>query len=264
LAIAADPVTLPAMRTRHETTSPDPIAARIRSRRLERGLSVRELASRAGLKAGSFVLHIENSERLPSPDVAGRLAEALGDDPSLYRAWATARRRGDVTTTLAAAMELAGRLAALGSAAGPGPGPAARTPVPLIAEGADPGDGAGPACAVLDRVEVDVRFLPATTATAGPFAVRASAASSARCRGTLRPGEVAVVARGGVDELFPHRVYAVRHAGGVALGHAATVADTVLVAGRDPDVPELRVSFDPRRRERVLLGRVVLTLRPWL
>ena len=236
--------------------SADPVARRIRARRVELGLSLRGLARAARLQAGSHVLHIENGEKVPSPEVAARLAEALGDDVALYRAWATTRHRGDLASTLAAAAEVERRLE-------PGPGGAPPMGVPVIAADHDPGDGREPACAVLDRVVVDPRVLGATEGGA-PFAVRVTAAIAARCRGALRPGEVAVVARGQVDTLFPHRVYAVRHAGGVALGHAVTVADTVLVAGREPDVPELHVAFDPRRRARVLLGRVVLTLRPWL
>ena len=222
------------------------------------GLSLRGLARAARLQAGSHVLHIENGDKVPSPDVAARLAEALGDDVALYRAWATTRHRGDLATTLAAAAEVERRLdSARGRAGSAG--------VPLIAADHDPGAEPEPACAVLDRVVVDPRVLGAAEANLGsPFAVRVTAAMAARCRGALRSGEVAVVARGQVDTLFPHRVYAVRHAGGVALGHAVTVADTVVVAGREPDVAELHVAFDPRRRARVLLGRVVLTLRPWL
>jgi transcriptional regulator with XRE-family HTH domain len=236
----------------------DPVARRIRARRVERGFSLRGLARAAHLQAGSHVLHIENGEKVPSPAVAVRLAEALGDDVALYRAWATARHRGDLATTLAAAAEVERRLE-------PARGGAAPAGVALIAADHDPGDAAEPACAVLDRVVVDPRVLGAADAAVGaPFAVRVTAAMAARCRGALRAGEVAVVARGQVDPLFPHRVYAVRHAGGVVLGHAVTVADTVVVAGREPDVPEIHVAFDPRRRVRVLLGRVVLTLRPWL
>ena len=63
---------------------------RIRIRREKLGLSATELAERAGITP-SYVSVIESGGRVPSEEVAHRLAQALDDDPDLYLAWAHAR-----------------------------------------------------------------------------------------------------------------------------------------------------------------------------
>ncbi len=97
----------------------DPIALRIRARRKAAGLSLAQLAARAGLSAPSHILHIENGSKCPSEDVAMRLARALGEDPDLYRDWARARNRSGLVAALAAARRLEARLAQMGLAAAP-------------------------------------------------------------------------------------------------------------------------------------------------
>jgi len=66
---------------------------RIRRRRLEKRLTGTELAQRAGIST-SYVSLIENAAKVPDEEVAARLAQALDDDPALYRAWARAARLG--------------------------------------------------------------------------------------------------------------------------------------------------------------------------
>lgn len=73
------------------TQSPDPIAARIASARHARRWSLADLAREAGLKAPSYVRHIERGEKIPSEDVAARLAIALGEDVESFVAWARLR-----------------------------------------------------------------------------------------------------------------------------------------------------------------------------
>jgi transcriptional regulator with XRE-family HTH domain len=67
--------------------------ARIRTRRLQLGLTGAELAERTDISA-SYVSLIEGGAKVPDEDVAARLARALGDDPDLYRGWARAARLG--------------------------------------------------------------------------------------------------------------------------------------------------------------------------
>ncbi len=53
---------------------------RLQALREDRCLSPRELAKRAGL-ISSHVRYLENSERVPGPEILQRLAKALGIDP---------------------------------------------------------------------------------------------------------------------------------------------------------------------------------------
>ena len=62
------------------------IPHRIRTRREAAGLASYQLASMVRISP-SYMSLIENGQKLPSVDVAVRLAKALGDDPELYRAW---------------------------------------------------------------------------------------------------------------------------------------------------------------------------------
>ena len=75
-----------------------PIHTRIRNRRQERGLAAYELAKRVGVSP-SYVSLIEKGVKVPSEEVAGKLAVALDDDPELYRAWAHTSRYGDLEDT---------------------------------------------------------------------------------------------------------------------------------------------------------------------
>ena len=140
--------------------SDDPVARRIRERRQALGLSLVQLARHAEIKAPSYIFHIENSQKVPSEEVAARLARALQDDEELYRAWARAHHRTDLRTTLSAARVLERLLADpsvdkeyaaaedvlafslhqrkmdVGATAKPAP----RVAIPVLEEGEDPGD----------------------------------------------------------------------------------------------------------------------------
>lgn len=84
----------------------DPVARRIQERRTEFGWSLAELAERAGLRAPSHIFHIEAGEKIPSEEVAVRLADALGEDREVFRAWARLRGRSDLRSALSAARTL--------------------------------------------------------------------------------------------------------------------------------------------------------------
>src|SRR5437870_2577507 len=94
---------MPARRKRPLPQDSDPILARIRFQRRRMGLSFHRVAIRAGIKSPAYVFHIENGDRVPSGDVAARLAGALGLDERLLTAWARALQRGDLMSVLGAA-----------------------------------------------------------------------------------------------------------------------------------------------------------------
>lgn len=64
---------------------------RIRTLRLRRGLTGMELAKRAGVSP-SYVSLIEHGEKVPSEQVAVRLAGVLGEPEDRYRIWAATAR----------------------------------------------------------------------------------------------------------------------------------------------------------------------------
>lgn len=74
-------------------------AYRLKKLRLAKGLTLRKLAQMAGISSPSYLLHIENGQKVPNEDFAARLAQALGEDAELYRAWARLQSRGSVTRT---------------------------------------------------------------------------------------------------------------------------------------------------------------------
>jgi transcriptional regulator with XRE-family HTH domain len=196
---------------------PDSIARRIRERRLARGFSLLQLAKLSALKSPSYIFHIENGHKVPSEEVAARLARALEDDESLYRAWSQALSRTDLTTTMSAAIllhRLLGEpLPAVDTPADPGPGwGAARLVVPVIPEGDDPGDGLRPSCAVLDRIRLDPATLRAAPPLVRPFAWLAGASDAAHSGGAVTAGAFAVFTRRAPDR-FVERPCAVRREG---------------------------------------------------
>lgn len=69
---------------------------RIRTLRLRRGMTGMELARRAGVSP-SYVSLIEHGEKIPSEDVAVRIAQSLGEREDLYRVWAATSRMDEKT-----------------------------------------------------------------------------------------------------------------------------------------------------------------------
>lgn len=86
-----------------------PVGARLRRRREELGLTVRETALRAGLRASSasYLSQLESGAKAPHAALARRLAEVLADDPRIYLAWAAMGRRSDPLETARAVRTLA-------------------------------------------------------------------------------------------------------------------------------------------------------------
>lgn len=74
----------------------DPVAQRIRALRLALGWSLKKLSGETEGLAPSFLFNIENGRKVPSEEVAARIAHALGDSRHevVYRAWARVKSRG--------------------------------------------------------------------------------------------------------------------------------------------------------------------------
>lgn len=96
----------PAKPTQH------PLGARLRARRERLGLTVREVAVRAGLRASSasYLSQLESGAKTPHRELAGRLAAVLEDDPRIYLAWSALGRRAGAIETARAVQELAALL----------------------------------------------------------------------------------------------------------------------------------------------------------
>jgi transcriptional regulator with XRE-family HTH domain len=212
----------------------DPVAERIRRKRIGKGLSLRGLADRASERiraARSRGLHtrsatvstgylslIENGRKVPDPPVALAIAEALDDDPSIYSAWIAVRKRSDVPTALAAA-RLLGTLADRPSAPDTRArhAVAARLRIPVIAEGDDPGEGLRPACAVIGWLRIDLERLSETDRARLTHPVAWPVhADALHVADTFWEGAVALLIR----DFLPLRTdeaYAVRHRGRVVI-----------------------------------------------
>lgn len=132
----------------------DPVANRVRERRLAMGWSLKRLSEATGGLAPSFLFNIENGRKVPSEDVAVRIARALEDSTheATYRAWARAKSRGrtgriDHEAMLRAWEQLRNPFGTTAAATSPIPNPArdvSRLRVPVLATPSDPGDGVRP------------------------------------------------------------------------------------------------------------------------
>jgi transcriptional regulator with XRE-family HTH domain len=149
----------------------DPIGALISRKRRTLGLTLRDLAARAGIASPSFVLYIENGRRVPSPDVARRLAEALEDDPDLYEAWAHLLGRTSPAAALGAA-----RLILSDTGDRPirvitlEPTGEATLRVSAIPAGSDPGPSLHPEGTVIETLRVPWSGLPPPEHVVRPYA----------------------------------------------------------------------------------------------
>jgi transcriptional regulator with XRE-family HTH domain len=280
------------------------VGARLRLRREQLGLTVRETALRVGLRpsSASYLSQLESGAKTPHPDLARRLAEALGDDPRIYLAWSATGRRSDPLATARAVRTLAELLRHPGydlSPAGPaGVGdevrevPAAVAPlrdppggrdapgVPAL--GPAPSGGAVPGAKLLvpeleegadpgepgrePRPAAMHRIAPETLGAVEPlqrpFAYRLSEPGTRRVPDLLAPGDVALLTR----RVWPPEAsaaHAVRLSGHVVLARVLwNERQLLLLPG--PGGRDFLVLDAPDRTtvERLLAGRVVATLRP--
>ena len=262
----------------------DPIARRIRTARRDRGLTLEELARRAAAGLGAsggtdarsrdtvsacYLSLIENGRKVPNEAIAVALAEALDDDPRLYRAWVRARKHTELDAALEAA-EILRRLltdpppsialARAGADPAPPGASTARLRVPVIAAGADPGEGLRPECAILAWRRLDLATLPAAdrARVSRPFAYPLGDAATRRVRDRLEPRGLALVLRE-FPPLEPERVYAVRSGWGVVLSRVLWNGRQLLLVpapgASDFEVLEAR---DEARLRKLVLGLAVM------
>ena len=221
------------------------------------GLSLSEAAARAGILAPSFLHHIEHGERIPSEEVAARLALALGDDEELYRAWSRLRGGAGLSAALAAAHTIERHL---GAAPGPSregsvavePTPAALLRVPRLPWGADPGTLAEPSRDAAEILRFDPAALP-REAWLRPFAYRLEGDSI----GLFVTGDLVLVTRNAWP-IQSTAIYVVRSPRGIELSRVAWRDGTLWMGGPpDPGQPLAPSGTPPR----ALLGRVAAVIR---
>ena len=254
----------------------DPVAARVRDRRLALGWSLKRLSAETGGLAPSFLFNIEGGRKVPSEEVAARIARALGDleHEAVYRAWARVKSRGRTGRMDHDALLVAWDRLRRGFAAAPEPAreaaareggarEAGRLRVPVLADAVDPGDGVRPSAErVVNTLSLDPQLYGHDAPRARewfarlrrPFAFPLAASQAARVPG-LPAGYLAVVTRELAGEPDPDAVYVLRRdgrlevAGGAALAGGAIPAD--LRAAGFGSAAELRAAA---------LGRIELLL----
>ena len=230
---------------------PDPIGKRIKDLRVGLGLTLQDLADRVGI-APSHVFHIENGDKVPSEDLAVKIARALREDEDLYRAWARARSRSDFYTAVESAGVLAQYLRSteeapehklIGRAAPPqrwerpeiasaqdeaqltasyrqlaqeqAAARPARLLIPLIAAGEDPRRESAPHH-VVEMLRLDPRVLDPAEPLERPFAYALTRRITDRVEGLLPDQGVAIFTTR-AQPVVPHEIYAVRHSGRVVV-----------------------------------------------
>ena len=208
----------------------DPIAHRIRTRRLALGWSLKRLSEATGGLAPSFLFNIENSRKVPSEEVAARIAHAIDDlaFESTYRAWARAKSRGRTGRIDHEAMLSAWEL--LRNPFGENAPPdiatappvneereASRLRVPVLATASDPGDGVRPIPEqVINTLSLDPQSYGHDSELARdrfsrlrrPFAFPLGAEAAQRAG--LVGGTLAVVTRDEAASPNPNSAYVVR------------------------------------------------------
>ena len=257
----------------------------LRRSRRESGMTVRELAQKAGVSP-SYISLIENGRKVPDAGTIERIGQALELDPALLKAWVTVRGRSDDTEkSVQAAYELMDRLKMVSNVRNRRPGVRAmralepddlylREPVaefgvayelpiseprtvsvPVLQEGTEPGGGGRESRPLLLDERVAER-LPLT----GAWAWRMSKVGVERIPGVYRPGDFVVISPSAWSpdpRRFKSRmVFAVRHDGQVILSHVDWTGDHLILVpgGRQPAVV-LSAGADTLRK--VIAGRVV-------
>lgn len=225
----------------------DPVASRIRQRRTELGWSLKKLSEATGGLAPSFLFNIESGRKVPSEDVAARIAQALEDGAyeATYRAWARAKSRGRTGRIDHEAMlraweqlrnpfgdppatpELTAPPATNGAVAREG----TRLRIPVLASPRDPGDGIRPVPEmIINTLSLDPGIWGHDSAMARerleklrrPFAFPLEETQAARA--SLPGGYLAIVTREAVGEPDVHAAYVLHYDDRLEVVSGTTVA----------------------------------------
>jgi hypothetical protein len=256
----------------------DPVAGRIRLRRLELGWSLKRLSEATGGLAPSFLFNIESGRKVPSEDVAARIAHALEDGAfeATYRAWARAKSRGRTGRIDHDAMlkaweqlrnpfgdppsgpELTAPPATNGVAARDG----SRLRVPVLASPRDPGDGVRPVPEmIINTLSLDPSLWGHDSALARerferlrrPFAFPLEESQAARA--SLPGGYLAVVTREPTGEPDVHAAYVLHYD-----DRLEVVSGTTLAGGPIPNALR-RAGLDSTKQILdAVIGRIDLLL----
>lgn len=245
---------MPGMTSRRTTTSrpaaDDPVASRIRALRLEQGWSLKKLSEATQGLAPSFLFNIENGRKVPSAEVALRIAHALGDGEheETYRAWALAKSRGRTGRTDHEAMARAwehlrhafasdGTPRAVTAPADAATGSESagrdlgRLRIPVLASAVDPGDAVRPPSElVINTLSLDPQLYGHDAEQARerfvrlrrPFAFPLEPEHAARAG--LPRGYLAIVTREPLGEPQPAEAYVLRREGRLEVANGIALA----------------------------------------
>lgn len=256
----------------------DPVAGRIRQRRHELGWSLKRLSEATAGLAPSFLFNIESGRKVPSEDVAARIAHALDDGAfeATYRAWARAKSRGRTGRIDHDAMlkaweqlrnpfgdpptvpELTAPPVTNGVAARDG----SRLRIPVLASPRDPGDGVRPVPEmIINTLSLDPGLWGHDSALARerferlrrPFAFPLDESQAARA--SLPGGYLAVVTREPVGEPDVHAAYVLHYD-----DRLEVVSGVALLGGPIPNVLR-RAGLDSTKQILdAVIGRIDLLL----
>lgn len=276
-----------------------PIHERIRRRREERGVPAYVLAERLGISP-SYISLIESGKKVPSEEIARRIAQALDDDEEMYVAWAHSAGIDDLDgyatrlmrlsryssdPTLRRRLESGADFEDEGESQGHSHARARPREAPGLSRGIVPllfGKRRAPARELAEVVLLDEGIDPEATGRhrrlAGPplrldarlfdaadldqlFAYRATPGMAARIGDAIRPGDW-VILSSRVDPNALHGIFAVRIRGTIVLSRVLLKGSELLLLP-PPGSSELdTVELKPGDDpHRVLAGRVVRTLR---
>jgi len=260
------------------TAADDPVAGRIRLRRLGLGWSLKRLSEATGRLAPSFLFNIENGRKVPSEDVAARIAHALedGQHEATYRAWARAKSRGragriDHDAMLKAWELLRNPFGEPAAEWAPAPSPATGGPpardgsrlrVPVLASLLDPGEGVRPVPEmIINTISLDPSLWGHDAGLARerferlrrPFAFPLDETQAARA--ALPGGYLAIVSREPVQRPDPKAAYVLHYRDRLeVVGGAALCGGLIPVALRREGFDDAQHLID------AIIGRIDLLL----
>jgi transcriptional regulator with XRE-family HTH domain len=239
-----------------------------------------ELARRAGVSP-SYVSLIEHGEKIPSENVAVRIAQALDEREDLYRVWAVTSRMDERTREAVLRVSQAGEL-------GEGTTPVSSRPpaiesraahrgaaleeevvafgltVPLLVPGATPTNGEIRDEDVETHVTLDARLV-AVEPTSDLVALRVDELNGARVRAWLRQDDIVLLEHHS-RSLAPGRIHALRVAReGIVLSKVTRDGERLLLLPdpSDDGPPRTMPLAGEGALEETLFGTVVASFRSW-